>query len=108
MQATGQSRCLIPNVGARASKQMDPTSVVFQLSEAREHLDELINELREGRLGDEPDIDLQFSLEHIIDHLCFAWNARDLSIREVAELTQEDFERCCQTVPDFFGNRTLQ
>jgi hypothetical protein len=82
--------------------------ILFQLTEAREHLNNLIAELQTGQLGECDDAALQVDLEHILDHLCFAWNGRDLSVTDYSNLSHEGFERCWHTVPNLYGPRTLE
>ncbi len=87
---------------------MNVHSTLFELSEAHMHLDDLIRDLQEGKISDEDDSALQTTLEHILDHLCFSWSARDLSEEQLVNLPQGEFERHCCTVPNLFGTRTLE
>ena len=87
---------------------MKTDGIIFQLIEARKHLDDLIQEFRVGKLTEEDDASLQVHVEHILDHLCFAWSGRDLSVPDYSDLSHEDFDRLCHTVPNLYGLRTLE
>lgn len=79
----------------------------FQIGEALEALQQLVNELQTGQLGPDDRSALAVSLEHITNHIHYAWNCRMMSLEEVANHLQEEFERDCNTIPNFFGNRIL-
>ena len=81
--------------------------VTFELSEARMHLDEVIRDLREGAIEPNDDMDVQVRLEHVLDHLCFAWSSRDLTPEQLKNLPQSEFERLANTVPDLHGQRVI-
>ena len=87
---------------------MNTDGTLFQLTEARGHIDTLIDELRSGKLTEDDDASLRVQIEHILDHLCFAWSGRDLSVPDYNELSQDAFERLCHTVPNLYGPRTLE
>jgi hypothetical protein len=36
-----------------------------------------------------------------------AWNAKHQSIEEVSSVSQDEFERLCNTVPNFLGDKIL-
>jgi len=79
----------------------------FDLGEAHLHLTDLVRELATGELGPDDSPELAVNLEHITDHIHCAWNRRNLSSEEIFTHTQEEFERDCNTAPNFFGNRIL-
>lgn len=87
---------------------MDVQATLFELSAMREHLDALIRGIESGDVGEDDFGAFQIQIEHLLDHLCFAWNARELSGKQRAKLSQEEFERLIRVVPNPFGNRTLQ
>lgn len=87
---------------------MNVQTILFEFSEMREHLDALIREIESGEVGGDDFGALQIQIEHLLDHLCFAWNARELSGQQRAKLSQEEFERLIHAVPNPFGKRTLQ
>lgn len=86
---------------------MNIATVQFDLQEAQVHLRELVAELKDGtmRTGDTPALAVQ--LGHVLDHLCMAWNARELSPEEKAALSQDDHDRMCNTVPNFHGEKVM-
>ena len=67
----------------------------------RQHLSELIEEMESGEIGEDDWAALAVNLGHVMDHLCYAWNVRDLSFDEQAEESQEEFERKTNGVPNF-------
>ena len=81
---------------------------LLQLTEAREHLDNLIEQLRNGELTADDDASLEVEIDHLLDHICFAWNGRDISIAEYVDLSDEDFGHLWNTVPNSRGSRTLE
>ena len=86
---------------------MDTAFVTWELQEAALHLQNLIAELNSGKMGSEDDPCLAVDLWHIIDHLCYAWNGKDLTLEQVGNLSQQDFERLSNTLPNFFGHRIM-
>lgn len=87
---------------------MDVQAILFELREMSEHFDDLIREIDNGEVGENDFSALQVQLQHILDHLCFAWNARGLSSEQRYKLSQEEFECLTHAVPNPFGLRTLQ
>ncbi len=51
--------------------------------------------------------ELAVELGHILDHICEAWNARDLSLEQMAAVSQAEHSRMCNTVPNFHAERVL-
>ena len=86
---------------------MNTDHVSFQLGEALLHLQLLVSELREGRVQEDDTPALAVDLGHILDHICIAWNARNMSPEAVAALSQDEFERLTDTVPNFMCSRVL-
>lgn len=86
---------------------MDTSTVHFQLNEALAHLQEIVSELDDGRMHSDDTLELAVALGHILDHICKAWNARELSLEQMAAVSQEEHDRMCSTVPNFHGQRVL-
>jgi hypothetical protein len=86
----------------------DLEGITFELDEAAFHLRELAEEFRSGKLGEDDDPALEVMLGHVLDHLCRAWNARELDADEKMALSQDEFERMSNSVPNFQLNRKLQ
>jgi hypothetical protein len=86
---------------------MNTTTVDFDLGEALIHLQNLVAEFRAGKIHtcDEPALAVQ--LGHVLDHICLAWNCKDMSPDLKSKLSQEEFERLSNTVPNFSGGRVL-
>ena len=86
---------------------MNKEFVQFQLTEASGHLSQLRAELEDGTMGVDDEPALAVQLGHIFDHLSIAWNGKDQSIEHSASMTQEEFERLCNTVPNFMGTKIM-
>jgi hypothetical protein len=86
---------------------MHVTTVQFELAEASEHLQSLVAELREGKIDDRGEPAVSVQLAHVLDHLCRAWNCKDMTPEQHLSLSQAEFERLSNTVPNFLGERVL-
>jgi hypothetical protein len=86
---------------------MQVSTVQFELSEALVHLRDFVAEIRGGKLhvDDEPELAVQ--LGHILDHISLAWNCKDMAVEEIGALSQSEFERLSNTVPNFLGQRVI-
>ena len=71
------------------------------------HLQHLVTGLREQRVQSEDSAALAVELGHVLDHLCFAWNSRDMSMEAILALPQAEFDRLSNTVPNFYAIRVL-
>jgi hypothetical protein len=81
--------------------------LLFELSEASEHLNEVVAQLQDSRIGPYGSPELAVELGHILDHICFAWHTRDISWDELSNLSQGRFEELTNTVPNFHGDRVI-
>jgi hypothetical protein len=79
----------------------------FELYEASIHLQELLAELSDGKITESDAPALSVQMAHIMDHLCRAWNCKDLSPKDHADLSQVEFERLSHTIPNFMGELIL-
>jgi hypothetical protein len=86
---------------------MQAATVVFDLGEALVHLQELVAEFDAGKLQADDEPTLAVQLGHILDHICRAWNCKDMSPEQKVQLSQEEFERLSSIVPNFSGRRFL-
>lgn len=86
---------------------MNVTHVEFELAEALSHLQSLVTEFRAHRVQSDDTPELAVQLGHILDHICFAWNGRDLTQEELQALPQAEFERLTDTVPNFNATRSM-
>jgi len=86
---------------------MNTATVDFDLGEALIHLQDLVAELRAGKIQnrDEPAVAVQ--LGHVLDHICLAWNCKDMSPEQISNLPPEERERLSNTVPKFYGGRVI-
>ncbi len=86
---------------------MNVETVHFELAEAAYHLQELVAELRAGKIDDRGEPAVSVQLGHILDHISRAWNCRDMTPEQTSKLSQEEFQRLSNTVPNFLGERVL-
>jgi hypothetical protein len=71
------------------SKKNNPvewSQLLYELDDAKEHLESLIEEMTKSKDFDE--IDFGIALRHIYSHLNRAWNAKD----HIGEVSTEDFD----------------
>ena len=88
-------------------KIMNISIVQRDLEEASVHLQDLVTELREGKIGEDDTPAVSIQLAHIMDHICRAWNCKDQTDGQRAALSQEEFERLSNTVPNFLGEKVM-
>jgi hypothetical protein len=86
---------------------MHTYTVEFDLGEALMDLQNLVAEFRAGKIQTDDEPELAVALGHILDHICLSWNCKDMSPEQKAKLSQDEFERLSNTVPNFSGGRIL-
>ena len=86
---------------------MHIATVDFDVGEALIHLESLVGELRSGQIKSDDEPALAVQLGHILDHICLAWNCKDMTPEQKSKLSQEEFEQLSNTVPNFYGGRVL-
>ena len=86
---------------------MNIETVDRELGEALIHLQDLVAEFREGKIGTRDEPTLAVQLGHVLDHISVAWNCKDMAPEQRTSLSQADFERLSNTVPNFTGGRVL-
>ena len=86
---------------------MHKDTVHFELNEALIHLREVVAELHDGRMQPDDTPELAVQLGHVLDYICMAWNARDMSAEQRSAISQEEHDRMCNTVPNFHAERVL-
>jgi hypothetical protein len=70
-------------------KRLNWKVIKNNISEARQELEEIESLIGSGELPEEGE--LQIMVEHAYHHINFAWNARSMSAKRYANLTDEDF-----------------
>jgi hypothetical protein len=63
--------------------------ILYNIRDAREQLQEIENLVNEGHPPSK--IEFHIKLEHTFHHLCVAWNARQVSTKRYANLSDKDF-----------------
>jgi len=86
---------------------MNVEIVKRDLDEALVHLQDLVNEFRAGKIQEDDEPVVAVNLGHILDHISRAWNCKDMSWEQRASLSQGEFERLSNTVPNFLGERVI-
>jgi hypothetical protein len=80
---------------------MHNTASVAQLMEARVHLDALVSKLEVSPIWDDEDFGLSIYFQHILEHVVLAWHFRRKSDEEAAQLSQDEFNKLCSSIPNF-------
>lgn len=86
---------------------MNITSLQFQLREMQGHLQSCLADLESGKIGSDDDAALAVELGHLLDHLCLAWNTRNVAPNDVGKISDADFFRHANDVPNFGFSRRL-
>jgi hypothetical protein len=81
--------------------------VYFELGEALIHLESTVADIRSGELGPDDSAGLAVELCHILEHISRAWNCKDMTMEEMNDLPQSEFNRLSDNVPNFLGSKTL-
>lgn len=76
-------------------------AVERQLSGAKVALDECIEKLTCGDYDDEVPLVIAIDFEQILYHLCLAWHFKGMTDEQRERLSEEDFKRLSNTVPNF-------
>ncbi|MFN3165730.1 MAG: hypothetical protein ACE37H_01560 [Phycisphaeraceae bacterium] len=86
---------------------MNREQAIFQLDELGVHVRELIDEIDQGRYDEDGDLSYEVAVAHLLDHLAMAWHYARLSNEQIDAITQADFERLTNAVPDLMPGRTI-
>jgi len=86
---------------------MNISHLEFEIAELHEHVGDLLLAIRNGELSDYGEVSLSVHLGHLLDHIDLAWNLKDREGEKIANMSQEEFERAMNTVPNFGFNRQL-
>lgn len=86
---------------------MELPTIQFELAEACEHLQALLSDINTGQIQRDDEPALAVQLGHILDHINLAWNCKDLSVEQIGQLPQAEFEGLSNAVPNFLGTKTI-
>jgi hypothetical protein len=86
---------------------MNPEGVKHELAEVVRHAQQTIEAIDRGARSPADDDGLTIDLGHILDHLCRAWNCRNLAPETIERLPEEQFDEFSDTVPNFQHRRKL-
>jgi len=75
---------------------MNKHHIQFQLSEAMEQLQETLSSFKNKEISE---VQLQLDMEHLYHHLNTAWNARNATVQETNECSENNFAKW-RTFPD--------
>jgi hypothetical protein len=76
-------------------------AVERQLSGAKVALDECIQKVKAGDYDDEAPLVMAVDFEQVLYHLCLAWHFKHMTDEQRESLSQEEFKRLSNTVPNF-------
>lgn len=86
---------------------MNIDSLKFQLREMQSHLQSCLADLESGKIEADDDASLAVDLGHLLDHLCLAWNTRDIPVGKFGNVSDDDFAAHANTVPNFGSSRRI-
>ncbi len=72
-----------------------------QLSGAQVALENCISKLNSGRYDNESPLVIAIDFEQVLYHLCLAWHFKDMTDEERDKLSESEFIRLSNTVPNF-------
>jgi hypothetical protein len=84
-----------------SEQKFNRTAVALQLTAAKVALDECIRKVNAGDFDDEAPLVMAVDFEQVLYHLCLAWHFKSMTAEERAALSQEDYKRLSNTVPNF-------
>jgi len=76
-------------------------AVALQLSEAKLALDAALEKAKSGAYDDESPVVIAIDFEHVLYKLCLAWHFKNMTDEELNRLSQDEFKRLSNTVPNF-------
>ena len=79
---------------------MDKNFAIQNLKEAKEHLEEIIEELKKSKNIKEIDGELRASFLELYWHINKVWNARNISQENINNSTEEQFDEWCRFPED--------
>ncbi len=86
------------------SKTFNRFYAVNELSDLRDHTQEVIDEINEGRYDEEGDLSYVHGLAHLLDHLARAWHFSRLTDNEISDLSSDSFQELSVSIPKFTGD----
>ena len=82
-------------------KTFNRAAVERQLSGAKVALDECVEKLKAGEYDDGAPLVMAVDFEQVLYRLCLAWHFKNMTDEERAALSQEDYKKLSNTVPNF-------
>ena len=86
---------------SEAEKKFNRAAVTLQLSEAKLALDAALEKAKVGQYDEEAPLVMAIDFEQVLYKLCLAWHFKHKTHEEIKALTQEEFDRLSNTVPNF-------
>lgn len=80
---------------------MNKNVAVQELDEMIVHAKDLIAEILNGDYDEDGEVAYSIDLSHLMDHLVRAWHYAKMSDEQVADLSQDDFEKLTYAIPKF-------
>jgi hypothetical protein len=94
-------------MGMKKEGVLNRTEVCFQVGEAIQAAQSLVERVRSGELDEACPMVLRIDFEHILGHLCAAWHRKYLSNQEIDEIDDSRFELMYRSVPNWSLNLQL-
>lgn len=86
---------------------MNREQAIFQLDQLVVHIQDLIKEIELGEYDEEGELAYEVSVGHLLDHLAKAWHYARMTNEKIDSLTQDEFERLTNAVPDLMPGRRI-
>ena len=77
------------------------SAVRQELSEALLALQKCEHKTKVGAYDDDGPLAIAVDFQQVLVHLCLAWHFKDMTHEQIRGLTQEEFNRLANTVPNF-------
>ena len=79
--------------------RMNRERAKWELSELAAHIKTTIADIDAGRYDDSGDLAYEVGLDHLMDHLVWAWHFSKMTDEEIDALTPEQFRRITRAIP---------
>ena len=71
----------------------------WELGELADHVKTVIEEIDAGRYDEAGDLSYEVGLDHLMDHLVWAWHFSRMTDEEIAALTPDQFAAITRAIP---------
>jgi hypothetical protein len=101
---------LLANVGINLGRgsDMSEEKIAFNRGAVRQELSEALLALQRseqktqsGAYDGDPPLAIAVDFHQVLTHLCLAWHFKEMTHEQIRTLTQEEFDRLANTIPNF-------